>query len=190
MNYLLKDISKSFEGKRVLDHLDLTIKENEVNALVGPSGSGKTTLLRIIMGFVIPDSGDLSALKGKRFSAVFQEDRLCENLSAVSNVRLVANDKAKVIQALRQVGLENSLQQPVRELSGGMKRRVALVRALLADYDLLLLDEPFKGLDEGTKDKIIAYTRLMCKGKTVILVTHDIEEAKKLGMTNLITLEL
>ena len=110
---------------------------------------------------------------------VFQENRLCENLTACANIRLVTGKRysdTQLRKELAAVGLEGAENKPVRELSGGMKRRVALLRALLAEYDVLFLDEPFKGLDEVTKAVVMDYTRTKVKGKTVIMVTHDIKE--------------
>ena len=157
---------------------------------MAPSGAGKTTLLRILMGFTSADSGTLLGLEHIRFSAVFQEDRLCENLTPISNLRLVSPtlSKQEAAAALGGVGLSDCLTQPVRELSGGMHRRVAILRALLAEYDLLFLDEPFKGLDEETKALVIADTRRRCAGRTVLLVTHDPDELKVLGAVQTINL--
>ena len=142
---------------------------------MGPSGCGKTTLLRILLGLETADAGTITGLEGRRMSAVFQEDRLCENVSAVSNLRLVnpALSRRAAEAALTELGLGEALSQPVREFSGGMKRRVAILRALLAEFDLLLADEPFKGLDEETKRQTMAYFAEHTRGKTVILVTHE-----------------
>jgi len=181
-------LNKAF-GEHVIFHdKTLVLHQGAVNTVLGPSGCGKTTLLRLIMGFETPDGSDISALQSLRLSAVFQEDRLCENLSAVSNIRLVCQDRMHILRCLDAVGLSDALNLPVREFSGGMKRRVALVRALLAEYDLLLLDEPFKGLDQETKGKVIAFTKEMVKGKTVILVTHAYEESKEMGSENTLLL--
>lgn len=183
MTYLLRNLTKTYEGKNLFTHMDFPIKQGETTALSGPSGVGKTTLLRIIMGFVLPDEGDLSAIRNLTLSAVFPEDRLCTNLSAWGNVKLVTT-KEKATETLTALGLGQSLHLPVRELSTGMKRRVALARALAAPYDLLLLDEPFTGLDQETKGQVIAYTKEMTQGKTVIIVTHDETEAERLGASS------
>ena len=148
-----------------------------------PSGAGKTTLLRILMGLETQDRGIITGLDGLRLSAVFQEDRLCENLNPVSNLRLVtpALSRTAAAEALAAVGLTDCQRQPARELSGGMRRRVAILRALLAEYDLLFLDEPFKGLDQETKEIVMADTRRRCSGRTVLFVTHDSAELEALG---------
>jgi NitT/TauT family transport system ATP-binding protein len=181
-------LTKRFGEHVIFQDKHVEIQQAAVTTIVGPSGCGKTTLLRMLMGFEDPDDSDIASLSGLRLSAVFQEDRLCENLSALSNIRLVCPDKGRILSALDAVGLTGSLKQPVRVFSGGMKRRVALVRSLLAPYDLLLLDEPFKGLDQETKDQVIAFTRKMVAGKTVLLVTHDEREAQLMGSVSTVTL--
>ncbi|HKL58930.1 MAG TPA: ATP-binding cassette domain-containing protein [Sphaerochaeta sp.] len=188
----IKTISKRYGDTVVFDRFSCTIHPGEVNVLFGASGSGKTTLLRLLMGLEEADEGSLDSLENIRISAVFQEDRLCNNLSAFSNVKLVVEPSVsseQIQEALGAVGLKDAIRKPAKELSGGMKRRVALVRALLATYDLLVLDEPFKGLDEGTKGQVIAYTVEATKGKTVLLVTHDADEAKLMQAKHIIDLE-
>ena len=180
---VITGLCKSFEGKQVLRDFSAVLPAGAVTGLMAPSGAGKTTLLRILMGLERPDGGTISGLEGLRLSAVFQEDRLCDNLNPVSNLRLVTPSltQGAAAAALAAVGLSDCLRQPARELSGGMRRRVAILRALLARYDLLLLDEPFKGLDRETKAVVIADTRRRCAGRTVLLVTHDPGELDALG---------
>ncbi len=174
----LKNICKSYDGKVVLRDVTMTLQEGKTHVLVAPSGAGKTTLLRILLGLVEPDEGTIEGLTGKRIGVVFQEDRLVEDLSALSNIRLVNRNltRERVTEELALMGLEGVENQPVREFSGGMKRRVALLRALLSDTDILLLDEPFKGLDEKTKDGVMERTKALCRGKSVLLITHDQQE--------------
>ena len=190
-NIVIQNLCKAYGPKHVLQDFSCTLPAGKVTGLMAPSGAGKTTLLRILMGFETADSGSIQGLNGLRLSAVFQEDRLCENLTPISNLRLVAPalTAADAVVALQGVGLIDCLAQPVRELSGGMRRRVAILRALLADYDLLFLDEPFKGLDEETKAHVIADTRRRCAGRTVLLVTHDADELTAMGAAQKITLE-
>mgnify|MGYP002624172081 CR=1 FL=1 len=179
----IRGIDKRFGEKQVLRNLSLTLPFGEVTCLMAPSGAGKTTLVRILLGLLKPDAGTVEGLDGKRIAAVFQEDRLMEDMSAVSNLRLFvpALSPMKAMDALSGFGLDGSADQPVRELSGGMRRRVALLRGLLADWDFLALDEPFKGLDEATRADIIRRTRAFTDGRTVLLVTHDPEEARLMG---------
>ncbi len=188
----IENISKRYGDTVVFDKFNCTLNPGEVNVLFGASGSGKTTLLRLIMGLEEADDGSLDSFEQLRLSAVFQEDRLCNNLSTFSNVKLVVDPSVsseQIKNALIAVGLGDAIRKPARELSGGMRRRVALARALLATYDLLILDEPFKGLDETMKQQVIAYTKQATKGKTVILVTHDMDEAHLMQAKHVINLE-
>ena len=171
-------LCKSYDGKPVLHNVSFHLEPGGHYAVMGPSGSGKSTLLRLLMGLEKPDSGEVRLPRGTRFSAVFQEDRLLEQMSACANVRLVSRaTAAQAEELLLQLGIEpSSLQLPVRAYSGGMKRRVALCRALLAEYDVLLLDEPYKGLDEETRRRAMAIVQRETCGKTVVLVTHEPKE--------------
>lgn len=178
------DISKAYGENRVLNAFTHDFPEGKTTAVMGPSGCGKSTLLGVLMGLITPDGGRVEHASDWRISAVFQEDRLCENLTAGANLRLVAGgrlSRAETAQRLCEVGLDGCENKPVRELSGGMKRRVALLRALLAEYDVLFLDEPFKGLDEGTKQQVMEYTKRMTEGRTVVFVTHDRAESSFLA---------
>lgn len=176
------NLHKSFEGKSVIRDFSQQFLPGVHYVLMGPSGCGKTTLLNLLMGLLKPDAGEVRNLQSTRFSAVFQENRLLDYMTPAGNIRLVCDAEPQAIeQMLLGLGLEKaSLSQPVSEFSGGMKRRVALARALLADYDVLFLDEPYKGLDEDTRQQVRAVVRRCTKGKTVILVTHDPAEAEGL----------
>ena len=176
-------VSKAYGPKTVLQAVSFSIPIGQVSCIMAPSGWGKTTLLRILMGLERPDGGRILGLEGLRFSAVFQEDRLCENLNADANIRLTAPrcTHLQVLEAMQAVGLRDCAGQPVRELSGGMRRRVAILRALLADFDVLVLDEPFRGLDAGTKAQVMEDTRQRCAGRTVLMVTHDDAEIAAMG---------
>lgn len=184
MAIVVGGLIKRFGDLTVLDGFSHVFEENTVTCLMGPSGCGKTTLLHILLGLLPPDEGRIDGLQGKRKSAVFQEDRLCENLSPISNVRLVCPSetcRADISRALAEVGLADFLRQPARTLSGGMKRRVALARAMLAEFDVLFLDEPFKGLDWQTRELAADFVLRRAKGKTVIMVTHDPKEPALMG---------
>jgi NitT/TauT family transport system ATP-binding protein len=180
----VKNICKSFGDTPVFTDFSCEIPLGKISCIMGPSGRGKTTLLRMLMGLETPDSGELLGFAGLHAAAVFQEDRLCDNLSAQANVLMVCQEQKKrtdVRAALAALGLTDNDNQPVREFSGGMRRRVALARALMADCDILYLDEPFKGLDAETKELSLNYTKNSTQGKTVLLVTHDYAEAEALG---------
>lgn len=177
------NIHKAFGDNIVLNGFSHTFAHSKTTAIMGQSGCGKSTLLAILMGTLESDSGEIVA-ESFRKSAVFQEDRLCENLTAAANIRLVTGKKLSPEVLSREfaaVGLDGCENKPVRELSGGMKRRVALLRAMLAEYDVLFLDEPFKGLDEETKNDVITYVKRKTAGKTAILVTHDKMECEMLA---------
>lgn len=180
----LRGVTKRFGAHVVLDGFDLDLAD-DVTAVMGPNGSGKTTLGRLLLGLETPDGGTITGLDGSRRAAVFQEDRLCEQLSAVGNVRLVLDRGTRrpvVVEELRRVGLDDdSLTKPVRELSGGQRRRVAIVRALMVQAELVVLDEPFTGLDTDARPVVMAYVGERCQGRTTVLVTHDRAEAEWFG---------
>ena len=176
-------LCKAFGDKIVLRNFSCELEEGRVTALMAPSGAGKTTLLRILMGLETADSGEITGMSGKRLAAVFQEDRLLDFMNPVDNIRLPAPklDRALILREMAAMGLTDCADQPARELSGGMRRRVAILRALLCDADMIVLDEPFKGLDEATKARVMAETKRLCRGKTVLMVTHEADEAESMG---------
>ncbi|WRS28320.1 ATP-binding cassette domain-containing protein [Oscillospiraceae bacterium MB08-C2-2] len=177
-------ISKAYESTQVLQNVSLRFETGKSYCIMGPSGYGKTTLLHVLMGLVKADAGEITGLEGYRLAPVFQENRLCENLSAGANLRMVRPGKATAPEldaALESLGLPGALHQPVREMSGGMKRRVAIARALVSGGNLLVMDEPFKGLDHETKELVMSHVREQAMGKTMIWVTHDEREAAFMG---------
>ena len=178
-NIEVRDLTKRFGEKRVLEGFSAIFPVGATTCVMGPSGCGKTTLLHILLGLEHADSGSIDGLP-PRISAVFQEERLCEDFTAVTNVRLVTGrvvTDTEIERCLAAFGLAGSTRVPVRELSGGMKRRVAIARAVLAEGDLLVLDEPFKGLDEGTRRLVADEVKRRTAGRTVVMVTHDPAEA-------------
>lgn len=178
----IEGLCKKYGETVVLDGFTADIKEGAVTALMGRSGIGKTTLLRILLGLEVADEGCVSDLS-RPAVAVFQEDRLSEPLSAVQNARLGRRDatKEEAKEVLTALGLSEDANRPVSTLSGGMRRRVAIARALLSDAPTLLLDEPFTGLDDKTKKEIIPYIKRALMGRTVLLITHDENEAALLA---------
>lgn len=190
MDIKLHHIVKKYEDKTILEDVTITFLEGRMNCLMGPSGSGKTTIINLIMGLIKPDSGEITGCKNKKIAAVFQENRLIEHWDALKNVKLVCDKsvtKEQVIRELYKVGITDCENKAVQDFSGGMKRRVALVRAVLAKSEILIMDEPFKGLDEAMKKQVIEYVKQNVQGKTVIVVTHDKDEVNQLG-ANLIVL--
>lgn len=185
----IQHLCKSFDGKMVLDHVSLTLESGGTACLMAPSGRGKTTLLRCIAGLETPDSGQITDLP-ERIAYVFQEDRLCDGFSAVDNIRLVtgkALGEGEIRRHLEELGLAGSLDQPVRELSGGMRRRVVISRAVCFGADLLLLDEPFKGLDDEARQQTAGYILRHRGAAAILCVTHDREDAAALGGADIVT---
>jgi NitT/TauT family transport system ATP-binding protein len=180
---VVKHLYKAYDGRTVLRDISFTLPRGERRALMGPSGCGKTTLFRLLLGLERPDGGEICGLPA-RISAVFQEDRLCEELSAYRNLRITLPPsevgESDIRDMLAALGLGEDSDRPVSELSGGMKRRVAIARALLLPATLLLLDEPFRGLDEATRARVAAVISAACADRTVLLITHDREEASLL----------
>ena len=182
----IRGICKSFEGRPVLKNVSFDFPEAAVTALRGPSGCGKTTLVNIILGLIEPDAGEVLLPASARTAAVFQEDRLIEHFSAARNVRLTAPASVtdeQIRSALSELGLAQEGEKRVSEFSGGMRRRVAVIRAALFQPQFLLLDEPFKGLDEEMRARTAAFLRRNCAQATTILVTHDETEAALMGAT-------
>ena len=176
---------KAFGDKVVIENLSIEIKEGQVTAIEGPSGKGKTTLIRILSGLDNDYEGRIENMP-KNPIVLFQEDRLVESISIESNLAMVSSDKERISSLLSSLGLDGELKNKVSSLSGGMKRRVAIARALLADYDVLFLDEAFKGLDEHTKEAVASLIIKENRGRTLVLITHDKIESELLGATNYI----
>ena len=183
MDIRIDNLTKSYGPKLALPPFSARVEEGEIVCLLGQSGCGKTTLLRLLLGLETPTGGSVTGLPD-RISAVFQEDRLCPAFSAVTNVSLALGrqaSKEEIAALLRELGLGDALTKPVRELSGGMQRRVSIARSLLMPADLYLMDEPFKGLDEDTRKTVMDAVLERTRGKTLLVVTHDPEEAAYLG---------
>lgn len=176
---IIRNITKSYGDKRVLSDLKLTLEAGNRYALVAPSGTGKTTLLRILLGLEKADCGEILGMPDK-VAVVFQEDRLCEGFTALENVTLVMNqklsskEKKKLATSLiEELDLTDAIHKKASKLSGGMKRRLSLARALAYDSELLILDEPFEGLDVETRRKVIAVVERHLNGRTLIMVSHN-----------------
>lgn len=191
MDIRLINLTKRFGDKTVLDNVNISFAEGRISCLMGPSGRGKTTVANLLMGLIKPDSGTIEGCRGKAIAAVFQEDRLIEHWDAEKNIRLVCDksvDSEQIREELQKVGINDYKSKAVGSFSGGMCRRVALVRALMARGDIIILDEPFKGLDDAVKMQVIEYLKTKTRGKTVIVITHDRTDAALLN-ADLITLE-
>lgn len=178
MNLEISNLSKSYDGHAIFSGVNLSLKTGQIYCLMGPSGSGKTTFLRILLGLETAEGGSVKGLTGKKISAVFQENRLCEEFSSIDNVTMTVSGspfllRKDAIKELSQLLPEESLFKPAGTLSGGMKRRVAIVRALWKPSDLVIMDEPFSGLDDDTRNKTIQYVLSHSKDKLIIISTHQ-----------------
>ena len=185
----LSDISKQYNNEMILENFSMKFIKNKITVLLGPSGCGKTTLLNIISGIDKNYSGEV-LLNVKEVSYIFQEYRLIPWLTVYENVDFVLksymekDERNKVIiKYLKLVNLYEHKNKYPGELSGGMQRRVAIARAFAYKSELLLMDEPFVGLDKDLKQKIIKEFLQLWKydKRTIILVTHDMDEANSMG---------
>lgn len=191
-------ISKSYGTQHVFDNVSASFEHSRIHAIMGASGQGKTTLLRLIAGLEQPDEGRIEGMAGLRRAAVFQEDRLCENLSVAANVRMPHPDLKGVERQtflercealLAAMALPDCLARPVHELSGGMKRCVAIARAVMAEADVLFFDEPLKGLDPAGSALVLEAIDPLLDGKTVFWSTHREEELALLDQPTLLHIE-
>ena len=193
---IIKNLWKSYDSLTVLKNVDLTLDRDQTYCLMSPSGTGKTTLFRILMGLEKADEGEIvwnaSSSSGfgsdrdvsrpLRISTVFQEDRLCPTFSPLENVMMVQKKHTSEISGISRDEIlttmcrllpEECLNRPVSTLSGGMKRRTAILRALLTKSDMLLLDEPFTGLDEETKIDVIRFLQEYRNNGFLLVSTHQ-----------------
>ncbi|MBQ9134860.1 MAG: ABC transporter ATP-binding protein, partial [Lachnospiraceae bacterium] len=195
----IEEISKNYDERNVLERVNKRLEREKVYCMMAPSGAGKTTMLHILAGLVKPDSGRVAIIeaveestgntvkkrlaadaKSLRVSMVFQEDRLCEEETALRNVEMVCGNRTLAKAYLEELLDEDVVLKPVKTLSGGMRRRVCIARALAAKSELLILDEPFNGLDEACMIKTAEFI-LRHKGKRlVVAATHHKEEAEAL----------
>lgn len=178
---IFKDISKSYGNKIVLKNFNIDIREGQTTFVLGKSGSGKTTFSKIVLGLEKIDTGEISGLDGKKISVVFQEDRLMENMTIGSNFKMTVDshiNRKQIVEKMKKIGLFQPLETKISELSGGMKRRISILRAFLIEFDLIVMDEPFRGLDEETKEKVMNFVIQNIKGKTAIIITHNKDEVE------------
>ncbi len=180
------DLSKSYGEQEVLKEVSATLDERDVYCLMAPSGAGKTTLLHILAGLLKPDGGCVTA-KGKagvneaiQPAMVFQEDRLCEEETALQNVMLTGCGRQAAKECLEKLLPADALEKTVKSLSGGMRRRVCIARALVSESNVLLMDEPFSGLDETTKHAVQQVILEYRKNRLTILATHDGNDIEKM----------
>ncbi len=184
----VRALEKSYDGVAIFRNVNLELYTGGVYCLTAPSGAGKTTFLRLLMGLETADSGRIEGSAKGSVAAVFQEDRLCPGLTAAENIRLAAPRIAPAFlrQELQRLLPKDSLSKPVAEFSGGMRRRVSLLRALLSGGELLLFDEPFNGLDEEMRQRAIEYVKERRNDRTLLFTTHHANEAEALGAQRIV----
>ena len=182
MSIDIRNICKSFEDKTVLENFSILLESNKVYCFLGPSGSGKTTLFNIIAEIMQPDSGTIDGLENKKIATVFQQPRLAPWLTAAENVELVCGGDSELSAYwLTKMALKEELNTLPRDLSGGMRQRVSIARALAYGGDILLLDEPFNGLDGVLKKQVWGNIRDRFAGKTILVITHHQSEAEEIA---------
>ena len=175
MKIQINNLKKAYGSKIVFDDYSKTLDFDKILIIKGESGLGKTTFLRIIAGLEKADNGKIS-IPVSKISFMFQEDRLIPFVSVLKNLTAVC-DKEKALHYLQLMGLENEKDNSPLSLSGGMRRRVSLARALCFDSELVILDEPFKGLDEALKEQICEIIKKESENRAFIIISHDIEDA-------------
>lgn len=183
----ITDLRKAFGEQVVLAGVSATLDAGDIYCLMAPSGAGKTTLLQILAGLLKPDGGSVKVNENAGAKAVamqpsmvFQEDRLCEEENALQNVMLTGCGRQAAEECLKKLLPTDALEKPVKSLSGGMRRRVCIARALVSEGNVLLLDEPFNGLDEETKYKVQQVILKYRGNRLTILVTHDENDIEKM----------
>ena len=186
---VIRSLSKTYGGHPILSDVSCTVQMGTPVVVMAPSGTGKTTLLRMVAGLEAPDTGSIATgddtLRQSQISMVFQDDRLANQASALANVRLPLERGSsawkEAPELLEQLGLGARSHSPAGTCSGGERRRIALARALLAPHNILLLDEPFAGLDAETRLQAAALIRMREKQCIMVVASHDATDAQLLG---------
>ena len=194
MNVKAKNLYFSYGDQPVLQGVSIELTGDQPVVLLGGSGMGKTTLMRILAGLMKADAGEIEGIdKNTRIAVMYQEDRLFPHLTAYKNLKLIRPGVTREEAAglLAELNLDEAvLDQLPRELSGGMRRRVALARALLFEADLVLMDEPFQGLDVDTRQMALAAVKKWTKGRPLMLISHEPDDGPALGAKTLMIQDL
>ena len=180
MKIEIKNLSKAFGEKKVLNNLNLTVKEGERIALMGKSGSGKTTLINCILGLEDCE-GEIIFSESPVPKTVLQDNVLFENFTVFENIKAVGDfSREEVLRHLKLLGIEGEIDTYVRDLSGGMKRKVAIIRAVIYPGNLFIMDEGVREVDEDSKELIYNYINENVK-ETMVFATHNAEDVEKLN---------
>lgn len=180
----ISNLSKSYQGKEVLKQINIQLEKGKTYCLMGPSGCGKTTFFHILLGLIKEDTGKIEGINLSEVAALFQEPRLLDNYKAIDNAFLFGQlSNGRVLEDIEYEELlpKESKDKLAKELSGGMQRRVAILRAMNSDADVIILDEPFSGLDENMKKITAAYILKKKESKTLLISTHNKEDVHLLG---------
>ncbi|MBR5468761.1 MAG: ABC transporter ATP-binding protein [Firmicutes bacterium] len=180
MEIKIQNISKTFENK-IFENFSLDIPDGKTTVIMGKSGCGKTTLFNMLCGILKADNGEITFSEPPVISAVFQENRLFETFTGYENLKAVTEDEEKIRTVLEICEATDFADTKVKHMSGGMKRRISIARALCFEASLYLMDEPFKGIDIAMKDRILFKIQQYLSGKTCVIITHDIAEAVNLA---------
>ena len=181
MTLVMDQVSFQFSAELILDKLTFQLPEQGIIGIFGPSGCGKTTFLHLLAGLLQPGAGQVSRLRRDRIGMVFQEDRLIPWLTNEANLSLAGLTRQQIQTWLNRVELDKQGARYPDDLSGGMRRRIALARALAFDCDLLLLDEPFQGMDTELKKRLYPLICHAAENKPVLMVSHDTQELGQLA---------
>lgn len=183
----IRHLYKSYGVDRLYEDFNMVIEKGKITSILGPSGCGKTTLLRMIAGLEGYQIGEIIGTRDMTLAMIFQEDRLLPWLSVYDNLDFILKSKytkdereEKILNILKLLELEAYKDYMPKALSGGMKRRVAMGRAFVYDADLIIMDEPFKGLDDSLRKQLLIMLKKIWEvgRQTIIMVTHNEEEAK------------
>lgn len=184
----IKDLKKSFGDKLLFENLNFEIYNNDIVGLVGPSGIGKTTLMNILLGLENFNSGKLEYSEKPRYSVVFQENLLFEERTVLDNLRFVSENNNKNMMYLQKLEIEEYSNFNISDISGGMKRKVALARAMLIDSNIILMDEAIREVDLITRDIMIDFIKEFIGNKPLIYITHNEEDLSLIKANKIIRL--
>ncbi len=188
----LRRVSKMWNGRRTLDDITRTFHSGSTTVVLGPSGAGKSTLLNIIAGYVVPDAGAATVNGGVAY--LLQQSLLFDNLSAEHNVRVAAGASRPtltdedIVRSLGAVGLAGLAHNPVDQLSGGERQRVQFAGLLASRAEIILMDEPTSSLDRATGGELAALIEEAFVGRTVVIVSHDVDFVERIGGARILTL--